>query len=308
MAKENGLLYSFSKNALTYEVLPRQVLLRINEEEKLNFFKLQKSLRFVNCILNEKNIDFLYIKLFRNIDYAPRDVDILVKRGQTPAVLSAFKDRGLIVRKSGGVETKCTLPGLLNIDFYEGFEYLSTDFIDQQLLWANPRRVRICSTECLIPNLVADYLTLIIHSLLGHRFISMLDFLYAKSFFNNNGVIKDLAYKANQNGWNYPFLTTVSLLKEVYNNLYSKPSHYKSYNFPYPFQPKFILSAFNGFASMSEKRKLSFILSSFVDKLYYDYTMVQRIIPIEMPDEAKMLLNTGVQYLRGFSGDRKELN
>ncbi|MFC1488148.1 hypothetical protein ACFLRN_10740, partial [Thermoproteota archaeon] len=176
-------------------LLPQKLTNRLLKEEESALEKLTKTLSYLNSFFSDMELDFMFIKLFRNLDYAPRDVDVLLKRGQTSKILSALKKENICVKSSGNIETKCEKEGLLDIDFYEGFYYLSLNFLDEDFLWKTPKTVTFCGVECTIPNPDADFLSLIIHSLLGHRYLSLLDFLYAKSFLIDDWKSEEMIYQ-----------------------------------------------------------------------------------------------------------------
>jgi len=249
----------------------------------------------------------MFIKLYRGIPYTPRDVDILVRKEQSRQIFSALEKRNMVLKRFNGVETQFEEEGLLKVDLYQGFHYLSLDFSDDEFLWKDPRTVSICGVECLIPSYEADFLSLIIHALLGHRYLSLLDFLYAKSLLNRKLNLDESLRQAKKYGWSSAFLAIVSAIQNIHQAVYSGANITKLISFPYTFSPRFILKAFQGFADMpiSAKTKFTFILSTIIDSVFHEYQMIQRSTSFEAPNEVKKAVMRIIHKVRGLSGDYK---
>jgi len=311
VAEENGLLYYFLKNLLEEKALELRsdLLTKIMSREERNFERLRKTLDFFCSFFKDENADFVFIKLYRGLPYTPRDVDILVKSEEMLRIKSALKQNGFSVKTYNTVETSCRKEGLLRVDLYQGFYYLSLPFFDEEFLWKDPRKIDICGVKCLIPNREADFLALLIHALLGHRYLSLLDFLYAKSFLKGCGDFNELLHQTRKYGWSRAFLRMIYTLQNIQQMLYSSSDTTKFISFPYLFSPRFIWEAFQGFTNMpvNTKTKFMFISSTLVDKAFFRYQLLQRFIPIEMPDEVKGLIMKSIYKVRHWAGDRKAI-
>jgi len=310
IAEENGLLYHFSKKLLEDGgELPNELLKNILRQEEENLVKLKKTLHFVSSLFREEDLDFIFIKLYRGKPYVPRDVDVLVKRAQNQRIVSELKKRNVTVRTFYGVETQFEKEDLLDVDLYQGFYYLSLPFLEAEFLWRDTRTVNICGVECPIPGNDADFLSLLIHALLGHRYLSLLDFLYSKSLLLNGSLnIDELVYHTKQLGWSDAFMTMVttvqSIHRELYLNLNSRPI-----DFPYIFSPKFIWKAFRGFEDVpiSTKTKFAFTLSTLIDAAFNEYQTIQRSVSFEMPKGIEDFIMKWIYRIRGWCGDRKAM-
>jgi hypothetical protein len=306
IAKENGLLYYFAKRVVEEERFLRDPFKKMVEQEERNLVKLKQTLDFINSLFRQEGLDVMFIKLYRGIPYTPRDVDILIRKEQSRQVFMALKRRNIKLEKFYGVETQFEEKGLLKVDLYQGFHYLSLDFLGDEFLWKNPRTVNICSVECIIPSYEADFLSLIIHAFLGHRYLSLLDFLYAKSLLNNDHLkFDELLYQVEKYKWSYIFQIMVSIIRDLYQELYSG-SGITSIDFPYRFHPFFILKALNSAGlQINTGKKMAFILSTLIDNAFYEYTIVRRSMPIELPSEVKKRMMKSIHKIRSLSGDRK---
>jgi len=150
IAKEDGLLYYFAKRVVEEERSLKDPFEKIVEKEERNLIKLKQTLDFINSLFEQEGLDVMFIKLYRGIPYTPRDVDILIRKEQSHQVIMALKRRNIKLKKFNDVETQFEENDLLKVDIYQGFHYLSLDFLDNDFLWKNPRTVNICDVECLI--------------------------------------------------------------------------------------------------------------------------------------------------------------
>ena len=311
IARENGLLYYFAKNVLEIGGgLPSSYLKGIVEQEKKGFEKLKNTVTFINRFFQDEGLDFMFIKLYRSVPYVPRDVDILVKKEQNQQLVAALRKRNIALKEFYGVEVNIEKEGLLKVDLYQGFYYLSLHFMDDNFLWKNPRAVDICGIKCSIPSVNADFLSLLLHAILGHRYLSLLDFLYVKSLLRKGVNIDETFYQAQKFKWAHGFQTIVSTIQNIQNiyyGLYLKSNKTVSTNFPYAFSTKFIWEAFQGFPhmKMSSKTKFVFILSTLIENAFQKYRLIQRSVPVEMSNEIKDIIMRGIHKVRSLSGDYK---
>jgi len=306
IAKENGLLYYFAKRVAEEEKVLRDPFEKIVEQEERNFIKLKQTLEFINSLFGQEGFNFMFIKLYRSIPYTPRDVDILIRKEESHQVFMALKRRNIKL-KFNSVETHFEEKDLLKVDLYKGFHYLTLDFLDDEFLWKNPRTANICGIKCFIPSYEADFLSLIIHSLLGHRYLSLLDFLYAKLLLNSKLNFDEVLSQSKKYGWDSTLLMMISIIKDIYQELYLGANIAKPINFPYVFPPGFILKVFQGFSNMpiSMEIKLPFIFSTLVDKVFHMYQILSMSTSLKVPDEAKDMLMKAVYKVRSWSGDYK---
>jgi hypothetical protein len=302
IAKESGLLYYFSKRLFEEGMLSKSSLEYMVKEEEKGFKKLRNTLLFIKSVFESEGLDFRIIKFYRNIPYVPRDVDILIRKDQTDQVFAVLGKKGVIRSFSNGVETQFRKKDLFKIDLYQGFHYLSLNFFDDEFLWKNPRIVNICCIECPIPSYEADFLSTVIHSFLGHGYLSLLDFIYIKDLMNKIYNFNEILYQVRKYNWSYAFLSMISTIIQFYQEIYLKSN---IIDFPYVFSPKFILKTFNGFANMpiNAKSKFAFILSSLINYLFHEYQKSQRFIPIEIPKDIKDPIMKCIWKVRSLSGD-----
>ena len=306
-AKEEGLLFFFLSK--TIQRAPQSQNFSITDmidKEEREFNILKNTLSYITSFFQEEGIDYRFIKLDRGMPYVPRDVDILVKGKQIKKILSALGRWNLNIENINGVEIKLKREGLLNIDLYQNFYYLSKKYIDDSFLWENPRIINICDVKCPTLNYEADFLSLIIHGLLGHRSLSLLDFLYAKSIYQKRINFRKIEYQVRKNDWTFAYYTMVSTINDIYKKLYVDTEIY-SIDFPYLFSLSYLFNAFQGFVNfpLTRKQKVGFIVSTLIDKSFYEYERLQTVYSIKLPDEIEIILQRIIYKVRSISKDKK---
>lgn len=313
IAETNGLLYPFCCGLLGEPFLKDdfgmiEAYVK-NEENTLSL--LRKTLQSVKVLFEEESLDFMFIKLYRGMEYAPKDVDVLVKSEDMQTAISMLKRDGFGVEVLSDVEIKCQKAGILRVDLYSGFYYLSWPFIDENSFWEDTRKVDIQGVNCSIPSLEVDFLSLIIHSLLGHRRLSLLDFLYAKSLMRSERFnFHKIMSRAEERGWGNAFEKAFQILSDLYQSLYLGADCPNGIRFPLVFSTKFTLGAFNGFACFPVKRtkKIFFIISAFLDATYHSYLSAWQVVPIEIPTPLKVAISRSLYKVREYRGDRKAMD
>jgi hypothetical protein len=310
IAEINGLLYPFCSKLLEDSNIREKsdIVKTYMENEEKKLVLLKKTLSIIKELCEEEALDFMFIKLYRGISYAPRDVDVLIKPSDMRRTISIFKMNGFNVKIFSNVEIQCLRTDLLKVDLYCGFYYLSLPFIDDEFLWKDPRIVDMQGFDCPIPSPEADFLSIVIHSLLGHRRLSLLDFLYAKSLLNSRRLSFDKMLKeAEKYGWAHAFTKVFHTLEDLHESLYSNPNFPKGTRFPFVYPTKFVFKAFQGFAGLpvNTRTKFLFALSAFLDATYHTYLDVGQVVPIEIPEQLKNIVAKSLYKVRQQRGDRK---
>jgi hypothetical protein len=310
IAETNGLLYPFCRRLLKEPFLkPSFGIIRAQlKSEERSLAHLRVTLQAVKALFEEESMEFMFIKLYRGEAYAPRDVDVLVKPAEMQSAISKFERNGFYIKTFSDVEIKCEKTGLLKVDLYSGFHYLSSSFIDEVSLWKNLRIVDVQGVDCPIPSIEMDYLSLMIHSLLGHRRLSLLDFLYAKGLLNSAYLsFSWMQREAEKCGWAFAFEKVSNKVNSLHESLYSSTSFPNEICFPFIFSTKFVLEIFQGFATLSigRREKIIFVLSAFLDGLYHKYLNVWQDVPIAIPEQLKDAISRSLYEIRERRGDQK---
>lgn len=308
LALNSGLSYAYLFNLLKkYPKLSERLQIYIDDElKKLATFK--NSMICLKDLFEKEDVDHLYIKLYRGIPYIPRDIDVLIKEKDISRVIKVFKKNGFkVLTYEGGVENKCKKNGLIDIDLYQGFYYLSNKFIDEHFLWEKPRMVDIFGNKYQIPNIEADLVTLFIHALLGHRQLSLLDFIYAKDLLKKDINFNHIIQMTNIFSWTSGFYKLYSIIKELHKDLYfqSADSLSLNVNFPILFNSQLLLSEFIHIQNLDKKKKILFLISTLMDKILHEYIEFQNATTMQMPIKYKEYLMIILHKIRGSIGDKK---
>lgn len=308
MARENGLLYCFlekmsalshANGTSTYPSGPIFESMIKNEKEKHR--KFRDTLDFVNSTLSEERLEYLFIKLYRGITYTPRDVDVLIRKGQNKRVISAFEDNNASLRLYDDAEVNLEKKNLLKVDLYNGFYYFSRDFMDEDFLWSKSRKVDICGTECPIPSREADLASLLVHSILAHRYLSLLDFMYVCSLLSSDLEFNQVVQQAKRYKWENACFAMIDVIKRLRSDLYVNN---RSASFPVMFPPNFVLRFFK----LSAKRKLAFAASSLVDLAIHRYERLESSLNFEVPETIHITTLRVIRKVKHWVGDRKGMS
>jgi hypothetical protein len=309
IAGENGLLYYFSKQLIREdEHVPKKLLKSIIFQEERLMIRLKRTLHFVNSFFHDIGLEFMFIKLYRHIPYVPRDVDLLIRKEDGQRIVRELGRNNILVKTSSDVESQFEKPGLLKVDLYQGFVYFSQQFLDDECLWHDSRIVDICGINCRIPSREADMLSLLVHALFGHRYLSLLDFLYAKELLGLGISADRLSSLCECRKGNYAFMTMLATINNICQELYSTNT-IRSVDFPFVLSPRYVLQAIQGCKDIDigTRRKLSFIISTLFDSAFNKYQLINRYAAVEVPDRLKEFLMNGIYITRSWVGDHKSI-
>ena len=305
LAKNNGLHYYFlvklRESNIGLSSLKEDLA---GEQERLEEFK--KTIVLLNNISKDTGIDYILIKACTTLPHVPRDVDILVHSEDKRRVRQVLESAGMKCIHSNRVETSLDKKGYMKIDIYTGISYLTVNFISDAFLWRS--RIEDEAFEVKYPSLnnEANFLLMLVHSLFGHREITLLDFLHMKSLMPS--VNMDICREhAHEKGWGATFDLALEKLESLRQRIYQEG---EVIPFPYLFGRGFIqecISMVEGL-EMKGSTKLFLNLSFLLDKVFYhlkksplyDYSSSNfRLV--------RKVLNSFGYFVRSRSGDRESL-
>jgi hypothetical protein len=284
LAERNGLYYCFVHRLI--ELNPDLALSDEEQERWDNELQKLPALKNTFTFLNEMQlrdgIDYILIKACTSIPHLPRDVDILVRIEDKDRIYDIFKSAGMEVVYSNPVETAFNKEGYMKLDIYSGIEYVGVNFIDSGFLWDSKVEVEDEMIGVKYPSLndEANFLLLLVHSIFGHRSMSLLDFLHTRSLMadiQDIGVCRGHAY---ERGWGVVFDMGLERLKAVYETIYKDDGVVP---FPYLFDRKFMVGCVASMEGlyMNKREEMFFSLSLGLDRVayelarspFYDYLM-----------------------------------
>lgn len=303
LAERNGLYYYFIRRL---KELGADISLSEKdrwkvENQKMSEFK--ETIMLLNNISKDSGIEYILIKACTTVPHVPRDVDIFVNMEKREGMLKAFENRGMKYDQKSDVETSLRKEGYLRIDIYSKICYFTVDFFKDNFLWESITKSKMLGIEYPSLNKEADFLLLLVHSLFGHRSISLLDFLHIKSLRNEIDV--DTCRKcAFENGWASVFDLYLRKLDALHKRIYDEQ---KVIRFPYIFDQNFILECVSKIEGLrlNKFNKVALRISLILDKIRESqknsalYTLLKSFEP------TRKLINYFISFVRAMRGDKK---
>jgi hypothetical protein len=295
--------------------------------------KLKNTLEFINSIFHQNSIPILLIKTYKGFPYVTYDADILVNPSDFKTAQIILESKNDVFKSSltetptkfrpsylfrsvknnlhhvlykyltiptkgksqdeGEVHIIPSVPHLLTIDLHHDFLVHGARYIDYDLLWENPRMVEISGVNCSIPNLEAETLINIAHTIHENMFISLLNFIFIKE--NCEKIDWNLCLaQSKKYGWLKSFLRFASLIDVLNSRLcpqksislinipqINKPKAYMvtPLGMPYFYSVPYMVEAFLEHIRVTSVIPLFDILYYFFAKLRYHCTG-KKCIPI----------------------------
>ena len=305
LAEKNGLYYYF-----IYRLKEQGVYLsflgeeRWKEEER-RLTGLKRCITLLNDVSKDYGIDYTIIKACNTIPHIPRDVDIFVRNEDRTKIIKALEDNGMKCVQRGITET--ALKGeYMKVDVYTEICYIGVEFMDGNFLLQSSIKDEVFGIEYSGLNNEANFLLMLVHSLFGHRSMSLLDFLHIKHIRGNINIdaCRKYAYEKN---WGMVFDLTLNKLDNIKKEMYENK---KIIYFPYLFDRKFILKCVSGIEGLE---------MSVYNKIFLNATLVQDRIIYELKDTplynllksfepTRHLINSLTASVKSMRGDRKSVD
>ena len=302
LAERNGLYYCF---VLRLRELNPDLSFLDKERwdgELQKLSALKKTLGFLKDMQKHEGIDYILIKACTKIPHIPRDIDILVHIEDGEKIYDMFKRDGMKVVYSNPVETAFGKEGYMKLDIYSRIEYISVEFIDKEFLWNSKVKDRMFGIEYLGLKDEANFILLLIHSIFGHRSMTLLDFLHMKTLMSNidKRVCREHAY---EKGWGAIFGMGLEKLESIYKTIYKDG---KVVSFPYLFNRKFMLKcvASIGGLDMKRREKVFFHISLGLDRLAYGLAKSPFYNYLLAFNTGRRIFNSLGYFVRNRRGDR----
>ena len=268
LAEINGVYFYFMQQLQEIGVDLHSQIGRFNSElQKLEHFK--NTLQLLNQISEDVNVDYMLIKACSEVPHVPRDVDILVRECDKTKYYKAFEDCGMSCVHATDVETSFSKEGYLKIDIYTGVRYITIDFIDDVYLWNSYTTGETVGVIHPLLGNEANVLLMLVHSLYGHRSMTLLDFLHMDRILQNSDVLKCKKY-AQENGWGDAFDVVLQKFNEIKESIIS--NKHATISFPYRFTPDFVLESISMIDNLNlGKKTMTYLYFSFIiDRIIHE--------------------------------------
>ena len=268
LAERNGLYYYFILRLKELNIdSPFLEEERWNKEnQKLS--ELKGTIKLLNKVSNDYGIDYIMIKSCNTIPHIPRDVDVFVHKEEKRKIIEALENNDMKCVRSDIAQTTLKKENHIETDIYTGIRYFGVEFLDEKFLWKSNVKSKIFGIEYPGLNAEADFLLTLIHSLFGHRVITLLDFLHIKSLRDNIRDI-DLCRKyAYEKGWGAVFDFVLNELDSLLRRIYKEE---ELIHFPHLFGTNFILKCVSMVDELyiNKSNKIFLRISLILDKAIY---------------------------------------
>ena len=268
LAEKNGLYYYF-----ILRLKELNIDLSFLEEERWNqenqkLSELKGTIKLLNKVLNDSVIDYILIKSCNTIPHIPRDVDIFVHKGEKRKIIEALGNNGMKCVRSDIAQTTLKKEKCLETDIYTGIRYFGVEFLDENFLWNSKVKSKLFGIEYPGLNAEADFLLTLIHSLFGHRVITLLDFLHIKSLRDNIQDIDLCRRYAYETDWGSVFDLVLNELDSLHRRIYKEG---EIIHFPYLLGTNFILKSVSMVDGLyiNKSNKIFLRISLILDKVIY---------------------------------------
>ena len=305
LAERNGLYYYFIYRLKELDVDSSFLEKERWSEEERRLSGLKNTITLLNDVSKDYGIEYIIIKACNTIPHIPRDVDIFVRNEDRTKIIKALEDNGMKCVQAGITET--ALKGeYMKIDVYTEICYIGVNFLNGNFLWQSSNKDEVFGIEYSGLNNEANFLLMLVHSLFGHRSMSLLDFLHIKHIRGDIDIDACRKY-AYERGWGMVFDLTLNKLDNIKERMYEDK---EIIYFPYLFDRNFILKCVSGIDGLS--------IGGY-DKIFLDATLIQDRIIYELRDTplynllksfepARNLINSLTAAVKSMRGDRKSMD
>ncbi len=303
LAKANGLFYCVAQRLDELGENPSFLReARLQEERKRQAYL--QTIRLLNSIEADRAIRFMLIKACTSVPHVPRDIDIFVSPADKPRFSQALKDSGMKCVYDSPAESSYASPGHMELDIYTSIIYAHKTFFGEDFLWQAKTLEERNGLKYPALRPYANYPLILVHSLFGHRVMSLLDFLQLQHLRQDMdlGASREYAYKMR---WGAVFDMAVERLEAIAKDLYGGSPHP---SFPLLFDQPFVMECF---AKLDDSQRGEFHpssalrLSLFIDRLVHELRKPPFYEPLErLKFPGRIATNLGL-VVRRLRGDRK---
>lgn len=270
------------------------------ELDKMRDFK--NTIEYLNSLYLKYELRYILIKACTKIPHVPRDVDIFVSSNDKERYIKAFDAEGLASVYSNPVETAFCKEGLLKLDIYCDVRYIGIRFMSDTFLWDSRINEKINGINCIGLNDNANFLLLLVHSIFGHRRMTLLDFLHLKSMLLT--IDRDFCRNhAREMGWETAFNLLLNKIEELDKLAYSDDN---IVIFPYLFERSFIYQCLDSIevCKLTKKIKIFLYISILLDRFQHELagtSLYDLLLKISL---GRKCYNSFCYFIRNHRGDR----
>lgn len=304
MASKNGLFCMVMEKLKDFDVDLSDYNDRI-VKEKENLLDLKKTIEIIKKVTAHEKIDYVIIKACSSIKHVPRDVDMFINNEDRSRMIKLLESEGMKCVQNDITET--ALKGEhMKLDIYTEICYFGVDFIGGDFLLKSKDTDNMVGVSFEGLNADASFLLMLVHSIFGHRSMSLLDFLHLKNI--RADVDIDLCREyANSRGWGKVFDMVNFKLGEMIEKHYSRG---EILNFPCLFDSEFVLKCLGGIEGfeISITQKLFFHITFVQDRIIYELNDTSLYNFVKSHETLRNLANSLTASVKRLRGDKKSTN
>jgi hypothetical protein len=305
LAERNGLYYTLVERLKVIGYDEQKIHPDRWAEELDRVEVVRKTISLINHTSNIRGIPCIIIKNCSTVPHVPRDIDIFVQAKNRTAVLEALVEKGMKCEYSSQAET--SLAGdYQKTDIYTRICYFGVDFLDAEFLHKSITMRKAFGIEYSSLCDEADLLLSVVHSLFGHRRISMLDYWHIRHLMATADMTKCQQY-AGLKGWQSLFETAIS----AFNNLTRESeTPGTSVRYPYLFDRSLILKCIDGIEGlrMSKRQRRLLTISLIQDGVVQSLENSPVSDLVKSSASLRRLANTVTTIARLERGDVKSVD
>ena len=260
----------------------------------------------MNEVSKDYGIEYIIIKACNTIPHIPRDVDIFVRNEDRTRIIKALEDNGMKCVQTGITET--SLKGeYMKVDVYTEICYIGVDFMDGSFLRQSSIKDEVFEVEYSGLNNEANFLLMLVHSLFGHRSMTLLDFLHIKHIRGDIDMDACREYAHNR-GWGSVFDLVLEKLDNITERIYENIE--ENIHFPYLFDRIFVLECVSGIEglNMTGSDKIFFNATLIQDRLIYELKDTPLYNLLKSFEPTRHLINSLTGSVKKMRGDRKSVD
>jgi len=302
LAERNGLYYFLMRTLKESKIDVPFASEKRWQEENRRLEELKKTIALLNDVAENCGVKYVWIKSCNSIPHVPRDVDIFVNRKEQGQVFKALEKVGMKYDQPSDIQSLLEKKGYLRIDIYTELRYFTVNFLAEDFLWSTVMQDELFGIIYPDLNKEANFLLLLVHSLFGHRSMSLLDFLHMKSL--RDSIDVDICRKvASENGWGPVFDLCLKEFDALRKSIYEKG---ESIRFPYIFKTSFVFhcASMVGGLHLSTPKKMALYVSLEMDKLRASQRDTALYKLLRSFEPTRLLLNKIITIFRIMRGDK----
>lgn len=304
LAERNGLGHVFLQRMIAAGLDLDKENEQRSEDNKRRIVRIRRTIALLDKISKDRGIDYAIIKMPYLIPHVPRDIDLYVPSKDRDLMIESLSENGMKLEHSSNVETTMRKDGYAKVDIYSRICYFSHDFLDDGFFLRNKLNRSLFDVQCPVLDETASFVLQLLHSLFGHRSLTLLDFLELKLLEERIGGMDGCRKIVREYGWEELFDISLNRLRELQESVYR--SGY-IISFPHIFNQDFILRCISTIEGLSpsgfEMALIKFSL--FLDEWNLRMQGTKLYDALKGSNTARRVINEAAHSVRNLRGDRK---